>query len=409
MFSLLQRWSSRGTPPAAGTRDDRLRAAFAAAPVGLGVAGFDGRWLLFNDAAATLLGYSREELGRLSLHDITHAEDLPRELDFLRRMAAGEVQRYQIEKRVIDKRGNEREVIVTAAIVRGRSGGADTIVYVIGKPQPPTESGRTADGLSSTILELREELQRERESGETLTRIVEKLKGRLQDEASRAAELEVEVQELRERLAGIDSAPSAEWTSFGDGGALGIIEQAARERRSGLLMFVSGSLQKSVQLDEGRIASCASSNPGESFGERLVRRGSITEAQRVKAVDLANATNVAIGRAAVLLGAMREDEVAAALREKIDHELGELERWTDGRWTLINRPSPRVKPVRLALALDELRQFARAEFVASRNGTRYHRETCTSMRRVKAEERTPIVDALAGAQRGLEPCRICVS
>lgn len=102
MFSLIQRLASR--PGAASSeplrgRDERLRAAFAAAPVGLGVAGFDGRWVLFNDAAATVLGYTREELARVSLHEITHADDRQRELDFVRRMAAGDVKRYQIEKR----------------------------------------------------------------------------------------------------------------------------------------------------------------------------------------------------------------------------------------------------------------------------------------------------------------------
>ena len=405
MFSLLQRLSSPAEPSSSTARDDRVRAALAAAPVGIGVAGFDGRWLLCNDAAVARLGYSRAELARFSLLDITHADDRARELDLLRRMSAGEVQRYQIEKRIIDKTGNERALMVTAAVVRGRNGGADTIVDVIEEPRP-----RAAEHPAIAAAEkLREELERERESGGMLTRVVEKLKGRAQSEAARSAELEAEVQELRERLARLDDdAPSVEWLALGDRGALDVIEEVSRDRRSGLLLFVSGSLQKSVQLEEGRIASCASSNPGESFGERLVRRGSITDAQRVKALDLANATNVAIGRAVVVLGVMSEDEVSAALREKLDHELAELGRWTDGRWTLINRPPPRVKPVRLALDLDELRQFARAEFVASRNGTRYHRETCTSMRKVKAEERTQIVDALAGAQQGLEPCRICI-
>jgi hypothetical protein len=70
---------------------------------------------------------------------------------------------------------------------------------------------------------------------------------------------------------------------------------------------------------------------------------------------------------------------------------------------------PRAKPVRVWLPVDELRQFARAEYVASRNGTRYHRPSCTAMLRVKGNEKLPVVSPLAGAQRGLSPCRMCIA
>jgi PAS domain S-box-containing protein len=504
MFSLIQRLASRPAPAeAVRGRDDRLRAAFAAAPVGLGMAGFDGRWLLFNDTAASVLGYTREELGRVSLHEITHAEDMKRELDFIRRMAAGEVKRYQIEKRVLDTFGNARSVVVTAALVSGNA-----IVYVIEPRQPRAESGRTADGLSHAILDrlpetaiircdaqgtilgwnhgaertfgytrdeivgrnrrvlyrdgdnwseaagehlriaaerrhyegedwrvakdgrelwlrvsltpfapdgavrgfvevlheaasygdavaarLREELQTERNAAATMNNVFTNLKARL-------AALEQEVHELRERAA----AP--EWTPLvDDRGPLDVIEEHARGRRTGTLLFVSESRQTSVSLEEGGIVSCASN---ESLGEQLVRGGTITEAQRAKALEMVEATNVALGRALVILGSLREEEVVRALHEKIDHELTALQSWMGGRWMFVTRQPPRVKPVRVSLPIAELRQFARAEYVASRNGTRYHRGTCTAMLRVKSTERMAVMSPLAGAERGLSPCRICV-
>ena len=144
------------------------------------------------------------------------------------------------------------------------------------------------------------------------------------------------------------------------------------------------------------------------MGEQLVRRGAISEAQRTKAVEMADRTNVALGRAVVILGAMREEDVVRALHEKIDRELVELQSWTEGRWTFVNRLPPRVKPVRVALDVTELRQFARAEFTASRNGTRYHVESCAAMARVKTGERIAVVSTLHGAELGLAPCRICV-
>lgn len=502
MVSLVPRLSPREPP--VSVRDERVRAAFAAAPVGLGLAGFDGRWLLFNDTAATLLGYTREELGRISLHDITHAEDLPRELAYLRRMSEGEGQRYRIEKRVVDKHGNMRELVFTAALVRGRDGQKDTIVYVIEKPGPRVESGNTADGMSQAVLDrlpetavircdargtilgwnvgaqqlfgytheeiigrnrrvlykdgdgdaaaehLRVAAERHQYEGEgvRVTRagrevtmrvaitafapdgavrgfvevmhmaaapvryseqFVSQLREQLQIERDSNATMMRVVENLREKLARRDEEPSAEWTPLREGGALDVVARMARDKRSGLLIFVSGTRQKSVHLEEGRIASCASSDPGESMGEQLVRRGAISEAQRVKAVEMADRTNVAIGRAVVILGAMREEDVVRALHEKIDRELVELQSWTGGRWTFVNRLPPRVKPVRVALDVAELRQFARAEFVASRSGARYHRESCNAMARVRETERVAILSALHGAERGLAPCRICVA
>jgi PAS domain S-box-containing protein len=530
MFSLIQRLSSR---PAASTpkddgRDERLRAAFAAVPVGLAVCGLDGRWLVFNDAAAEVLGYVRQELSRVALHELTHPADVPRENALLKRLHSGEIQRYRIEKRVLDRQAKYRDVVVTAALVRARSGMRDAIVYAIETPEPKDESGRTADGLSNQILDslggtavvrcdprgtilgwnrgaqqlfgysrdeiigrnrrvlyrdgenwseaaqedlraaeegegrevedfrrardgrelwvtvsltafapdgvlrgfievihaaappatmgealvgqIREELERERDSGVTLTRIMESLKGKLQAESARRAELEREVLALRERLALAEAPPAADahWASIDDAGALPLVDAVSRSGRSGLLLFVSGARQKSIQLVDGRIASCASNEPAQSIGDRLVRRGAITEGQRNKAVEMAAATNVAIGRALVILDILSEGDVAHALREKIEDEIAELAEWREGRWTFVDREPPRVKPIRASLALSELRAFTPNEFVASRSGTRYHRESCTAMLRVRATERVPVVSALGGAERGLSPCRICI-
>ena len=527
MFSLIQRLAARPGAAAPGEpsrgRDERLRAAFAAAPVGLGVAGFDGRWVLFNDAAATVLGYTRDELARISLHEITHADDRQRELDFIRRMAAGDVKRYQIEKRVIDKQGNARSVVVTAALVRGSSGTEDTIIYVLEPRQPRVESGRTADGLSHAILDrlpetavvrcdaqgtilgwnhgaermfgfkrdeiigrnrrelyrdstaetanehlrvaaerrhfeaedfrvakdgrelwlrvsltpfapdgavrgfvevlheassygdaiaarLREELQTERNAASTMNNIVEKLKARVQAEAVRSAALEQELQALRERLEQAETAAAApEWTPFAGRGPLDAIDDAARDRRTGVLLFAWEAKQISVFLEDGCIAACATNDATHTLGEQLVNGGAITEAQRTKAMQMVEATNVSLGRALVILGALREESIVHALNEKIDRELAELASWpAGGRWTFAAGQPQRTKPVRIALQLADLRQFARAEYVASRNGTCYHLPTCTSMRRVEEHERMPVVSPLAGAQRGLSPCRICV-
>lgn len=202
--------------------------------------------------------------------------------------------------------------------------------------------------------------------------------------------------------------PAPEWNPIRRRGALDLVETLARSGRSGLLLFVSGDRQKSVQLEEGHIASIASNDPAESLAERLVTGGAISEAQRSRAVDLAGATNVAIGRALVIIGALEEEDVTRAVHEKIDHELMELDTWTDGRWTFVARQPPGEEPVHVALPLDELRQFANPEFISSRLGNRYHRASCTAMARVHAADREFFASAALAEERGLEPCRVCV-
>ena len=411
MFNLFQRLTARpgaamrGEPSRA--RDERLRAAIAAAPVGIALTGFDGQWLFFNDAAAALLGYTREELRRVSLHEITHPGDRERELDFLRRMTAGEMKRYEMDKRVVDKLGKPRPIVVSAALVPGPRGEDDSIVYVLEPRQPAAEGRRAADDFM--VARLREELQTERTAAATMSNIVETLRSRVQAEVARATELEQEIVALRERLANAEAAATPEWTPFADRGPLDLIEEHARAGRTGLLLFANGSRQTSVYLEDGCIASCASNERGRTLGERLVRGGAITEAGRDRALEMSEATNVTLGRALVLLGALSEEAVAEAVREKIDRELSDLESWPAGRWTFVPRTPPRVKPVRVALPLAALRQFARAEYVASRNGTRYHRPDCTAMLRVHGNERMPVLSAHAGAERGLSPCRMCIA
>ncbi|MBK9217121.1 MAG: PAS domain S-box protein [Uliginosibacterium sp.] len=59
------------------------------------------RFLQFNDRLCQILGYSREQLGKVDLTRITHPDDLAREQDLFSRIMLGEVNDYQMEKRFI--------------------------------------------------------------------------------------------------------------------------------------------------------------------------------------------------------------------------------------------------------------------------------------------------------------------
>ncbi len=103
-------------------RDGWLKTAFEHAPIGIAVATLDGKCLRINDACCQLLGYKRDELLHFSLNDLTHPDDAAKELVLIRRVLAGDTNRYRLQKRFMDKRSTYRPLLVSAALARGAAG-----------------------------------------------------------------------------------------------------------------------------------------------------------------------------------------------------------------------------------------------------------------------------------------------
>ncbi|MCU0763812.1 MAG: PAS domain-containing protein, partial [Hydrogenophaga sp.] len=65
----------------------------------------DKRWLQVNDRLCDILGYPREELLRLPWTDITHPDDLARNVALFNDLVAGRLPAYTLQKRFIRKDG----------------------------------------------------------------------------------------------------------------------------------------------------------------------------------------------------------------------------------------------------------------------------------------------------------------
>jgi len=142
------------TPPrsSAATRDLRLRHAIDGAPVGLALSAVDGHWLWFNKACCTTLGYTREELLRITLRDITHPDDAPHEIKLLRALLQGDIPHYRLRKRVMDKRGSYRTIHASAALVQVNPGEPWLVVHSIEPAALDGDTAHDADRLSTLIL-----------------------------------------------------------------------------------------------------------------------------------------------------------------------------------------------------------------------------------------------------------------
>jgi PAS domain S-box-containing protein len=102
--------------------EERFRATFEHAAIGAAQVGIDGRWLRVNRRLAEIVGYEPDELLETTFQDITHPEDLEGDLAQVRRLLAGELQTYTLEKRYLRRDGSAVWVNLTASLVRAASG-----------------------------------------------------------------------------------------------------------------------------------------------------------------------------------------------------------------------------------------------------------------------------------------------
>jgi diguanylate cyclase (GGDEF)-like protein/PAS domain S-box-containing protein len=102
--------------------ETRFRTLFEQAQAGMAFASLDGHITTVNAAFCQLVGYEQEELRKLSMLDITHAEDVPALQEATIRMIAGGDEGTRIESRYTRKDGEAVWVDVTTRLVRGPDG-----------------------------------------------------------------------------------------------------------------------------------------------------------------------------------------------------------------------------------------------------------------------------------------------
>jgi len=83
----------------------RFRSIFDLASIGMALIAPNGGWLSVNKALCDIVGYTPDELQRLTFQDITVPEDLDSDLGLLQQLASGEIAQYQLEKRYVRKDG----------------------------------------------------------------------------------------------------------------------------------------------------------------------------------------------------------------------------------------------------------------------------------------------------------------
>jgi two-component system cell cycle sensor histidine kinase/response regulator CckA len=102
--------------------EERFRKVFEEGPIGISLVSPDHRIIRPNRALCRMLDYAPEELMGLATSAVTHPEDVEKDLSDARRLFAGEIPSYQMEKRLLRKSGEAVWVNMTASLIRGEEG-----------------------------------------------------------------------------------------------------------------------------------------------------------------------------------------------------------------------------------------------------------------------------------------------
>jgi PAS domain S-box-containing protein len=109
----------------------RFHAYFDHSIVGLAITSMEKGWIEVNDALCATLGYTRNELVRMTWAELTHPEDLAPDLAQFNRMLAGEINSYAMDKRFIHKDGHLVDTRLAVSHVRKPDGSLDYVVAMV--------------------------------------------------------------------------------------------------------------------------------------------------------------------------------------------------------------------------------------------------------------------------------------
>jgi len=85
--------------------EERFRKMFEEGPIGMAIIDAAFRLIKVNAAFCQMLGYSEQELIRLTVVDITYSKDMPQNRELIKQALNGVISCYQMEKRYIRKDG----------------------------------------------------------------------------------------------------------------------------------------------------------------------------------------------------------------------------------------------------------------------------------------------------------------
>lgn len=102
--------------------EQRFRKVFEEGPLGMAIVGLDYHFVNVNNALCQMLGYSASELSELTFPDITHPDDIDKDVTLAQQLYKQEIPDYRLEKRYITKNGQSLWIMLTASLLKDEQG-----------------------------------------------------------------------------------------------------------------------------------------------------------------------------------------------------------------------------------------------------------------------------------------------
>jgi PAS domain S-box-containing protein len=104
----------------------------------------EGKFIQANQLLCSLLGFTRDELLHLTSNAVTHPEDAATEAEQRRRLASGEINRYQLVQRFMRRDGESTWVRVSVSASRRHAAAAEYYVVQVESTEPDPGAAREA-------------------------------------------------------------------------------------------------------------------------------------------------------------------------------------------------------------------------------------------------------------------------
>lgn len=135
----------------------KFRANFEQGLVGMSMTSEKMEWIEVNDFLCKMLGYSRDELLKMTWVELTYFEDIEADISKYNKLLSGEINAYSLEKRFCHKNGSLVWAVISISVVRSNEN--NSIEYIlcvvnnISEQKKATENLRLSEKKFRTICQ----------------------------------------------------------------------------------------------------------------------------------------------------------------------------------------------------------------------------------------------------------------
>ena len=132
--------------------------------------------------------------------------------------------------------------------------------------------------------------------------------------------------------------------------------------KSGTLVVRGAPGEKRIYFEKGRVTSSSSTLEREHLGRFLVGFGFITEEELIRALEVQQESRILLGKILVMIGAIKEAELADLVRLKAAETIYDIFLWTEGSFAFIDGEIPQLPMVPISsdvtgIVMEGLRRY----------------------------------------------------